>query len=642
MGKKAVEIVRGMNLSRRLVFLALVALLPSCRLFLQGSGLTPVVRYRIRAELLPETGRVVGAETLVWTNSSPVAVDELRFHLYYNAFRNERSTFMTESGVRWRSPEQRKELRFGEIRITEMRVAGGEELTDKLLYMAPDDGNGEDRTVMAVRLANRVEPGASVALEIRFTLQVPQIFARTGSAKEYYFFGQWFPKIGVLQSDGSWHCHQYHAHSEFFSDFGDYQVSLTVPERFVVGASGVLKSRVFAPGKTKTLVFAEKNIHDFAWTAYPFFQRVVESIRLRDNARATEIVLLLSPGHGHARERYLRSVRYAMTFLADRIFPYPYQSITIVDPPSDGMETAGMEYPTLMTGFFFPLFSKSLRLTEWVTIHEFSHQYWYGMIGSDEFREAWLDEGINTFFEMEMADDYFRSTGESTDLGFMNVMNWEYQRLLSSGLLPLIPVNSDSWKFIDGRNYAASVYSKAGIFLRSLKNYVGVQKMTDFFRFYGLKYRFRHPRTEDFIRTFGEFMGEDFGWAFDQFINGEANLDQAVFSASSTKISNKPDTFRNQVVFIRREGYFPVDLLIRLKNGREIRYLWKERERWRKIVSFDPAPIRLAAVDPEFKVPLDRNLLNNSRTLDGGRPVVRRLSGALTFFFQNLLGFLPL
>lgn len=185
-----------MNLSRRLVFLALVALLPSCRLFLQGSGLTPVVRYRIRAELLPETGRVVGAETLVWTNSSPVAVDELRFHLYYNAFRNERSTFMTESGVRWRSPEQRKELRFGEIRITEMRVAGGEELTDKLLYMAPDDGNGEDRTVMAVRLANRVEPGASVALEIRFTLQVPRFSPAPEARRNITFSDNGSPKSG--------------------------------------------------------------------------------------------------------------------------------------------------------------------------------------------------------------------------------------------------------------------------------------------------------------------------------------------------------------------------------------------------------------------------------------------------------------
>jgi hypothetical protein len=611
-------------------------------LFPQGNEPPPVVQYQINAELLPDAGEVLGSETLIWRNPAPVAVDELRFHLYYNAFRNERSTFMTEGGERWLPPARLHELRFGEIRITAMRVAGGEDLTGKIVYLAPDDGNGEDRTVMAVHLANRVEPGASVTLEIGFTLQVPQIFSRTGREKEYFFFGQWFPKIGVLQPDGTWHCHQFHAHSEFFSDYGDYRVTLTVPGRFVVGASGSLVKRNFGAGGVKTVVFSQKGIHDFAWTAYPLFQRIVESVRLRGNTRETEIILLLSPGHENARERYLRSVKYALTFLACRLFPYPYRTITIVDPPLDGMGSAGMEYPTLITGGFFPLFSRELKFVELVTIHEFLHQYWYGMIGSDEFREAWLDEGVNTFFEMEMLDDYLQSRGESIDLGLMKAMDWEFQRLRSAGLLPLNPVNSYSWKFVDFRNYSASVYARAGIFLRSLKNYVGARKMTDFFRFYGLKYRFRHPRTEDFIRTFDEFMGEDFGWAFDQFINGEANLDQAVYSIASVKISDRPETYRNEVIFIRREGFFPVDLLIRLKNGCEIRHLWKERERWRKIVSFDPSPVRLAAVDPEFKVPLDRNLLNNSRTIDGGQPAIRRLSAVLTFFFQNLLGFLPL
>jgi len=626
---------------RYLVFVLAAVLFPS-RLFLQENEPMPVVQYRINARLLPDAGRVVGSETLIWRNSTPVAVDELRFHLYYNAFRNAQSTFMTELGERWLPSTRLRELHFGEIRITAMRVAGGEELTGKIVYLAPDDGNGEDRSVMAVRLAKRVDPGASISLEIGFTLQVPQIFARTGRAKEYFFFGQWFPKIGVLQPDGTWHCHQFHAHSEFFSDYGDYQVSLTVPGRFVVGASGSLVKRNIDADGTKTVVFSQKGIHDFAWTAYPLFQRVVESIRLKGNNRKTEIILLLSPGHKSVRECYLRSVKFALTFLADRLFPYPYPAITIVDPPSDGMGSAGMEYPTLITGGFFPLFSKGLKFTELVTIHEFSHQYWYGMIGNDEFREAWLDEGVNTFFEMEMLDVYFRSTGERINLGFVDVMDWEFQRLQSVGLLPLNPVNSCSWKFVDSRNYSASVYARAGIFLRSLKNYVGTRRMTEFFRFYGLKYRFQHPRTVDFIRTFNEFMHEDFGWAFDQFINGEANLDQAVYSAKSVKISNRPETYRNEVIFIRCEGFFPVDLLIRLKNGREMRYLWKERERWRKIVSFDPAPIRLAAVDPEFKVLLDRNLLNNSRTLDDGQPVIQRLSAVLTFFFQNLLGFLPL
>ena len=177
-------------MAKRYLIFVLAAVLFPFRLFLQENEPLPVVQYRINAELLPDAGKVFGSETLIWKNPAPVAVDELRFHLYYNAFRNEQSTFMTETGERWLPPARLRKLHFGEIRITAMRVAGGEELTGKIVYLAPDDGNGEDRSVMAVHLANRVEPGASVTLEIGFTLQVPQIFARTGRAKEYFFFGQ--------------------------------------------------------------------------------------------------------------------------------------------------------------------------------------------------------------------------------------------------------------------------------------------------------------------------------------------------------------------------------------------------------------------------------------------------------------------
>ena len=602
----------------------------------------PGLVYQIQAELLPERNQLLATEVLTWANPAAEPISELRFHLYYNAFRDRNSTFMNESGAfRW-STRQLRNKKFGFIRIVAMRVISGEDLTRKIRFLAPDDGNADDRTVMAVSLESPLEPGQSIQIETRFELTMPEIFARSGRSGDYFFFGQWFPKIGVLEADGSWNCHQYHAFSEFFSDYGSYRVTLTLPERFVVGASGRLISRQIAAGR-KTLVFTEEDIHDFAWTAYPKFRRIVERIRLKGNSQDTEIIMLLSPGHELVRSNYLGSLKFALRFFADAVFPYPYQTITLVDPPLRGAGSDGMEYPTLITAGYLPLVPGNRTLAELVTIHEFGHQYWYGLVGNDEFREAWLDEGVNTFFEMAIMDDYYRGANAYLDLGLLAIPDWVIQRARAVHLKPLDRVNTLSWKFINGGYYGANVYNKAGIFLRSLGNYIGRQKMFDFFKFYAMKYRFRHPRSADFIAAFNEFTGQDFNWAFEQFINGETNLDQAVFHIDSELVQATPAIYRNEAVFARYEGYFPVDLLIRLQNGKEIRYLWKEREKWKRIVFTDSAALDAVLVDPELKIPLDRNLANNSRFLRGTfRSGIAKMALTFAALFQNLFAMILL
>ena len=164
--------------------------------------------------------------------------------------------------------------------------------------------------------------------------------------------------------------------------------------------------------------------------------------------------------------------------------------------------------------------------------------------------------------------------------------------------------------------------------------------MYNFFKYYAEKYKFKHPTAGDFIDTFNAFMNEDFSWAFDQFIKGEKGLDHAVHSVESVKIAAKPDMYKNEVVFVRKEGYFPVEWLITLESGKEIRSVWSTREKWKKIVLDDPSPIKHAAIDPLYKVPLDRNFLNNSKGCDPTTSGIKRLSMKIGFFFQNLLGFL--
>lgn len=602
----------------------------------------PAIDYFIRAELLPHERRLLASETLTWTNRSAQPVSEMRFHLYLNAFRDPRSTFFEESGHFRRSAAGSKRVHFGAVTIRGLRCVGGADLLPRSRYAAPDDGNAHDRTVLVVPLADPLAAGAKIKLQIDFELAMPDIFARSGQQGDFFFFGQWYPKPGVLLPDGSWHCHQYHQYSEFFADFARFHVEITAPRPFVLGASGHLTGTRVNPGGSVTRIYEENNIHDFAWTAWPRFKVHRERLRLAGNNFDTEIILLLAPDHQADKQRYLQSLRFALTFFSERLFPYPYRTITLVDPPAGALAAGGMEYPTLITGATSRFIPDAIHALELVVIHEFGHQYWYGMIASDEFREAWLDEGVNTFFEMEAMTAYFGTIPSAIDSGVLDVEDWELHHARVAQLPGLDPLRTPAWKFLDGQSYGASVYSKAGLLLRSLKNLVGEARMSDFFRAYAMKYRYGHPGSDDFAREFMQLMPGDFAWAFDWFVRGSSNLDQAVAKVDAVRLAGAAPRWRNEAVFVRREGYFPVELLVRLADGREVRHFWKENERWRRIVFVDRSPLREALLDPQLKVPLDRDLLNNSLRLRPQTGGTRKMAAVLTFLFQSLLALIPL
>lgn len=599
----------------------------------------PIVTYLIEARLIPKDRTLTATQTMSWRNTTEHTVDHIRFHLYYNAFRSPESTYLQELKYYRFSEQDLAQTRFGEIKIKEVRRINGGDLTGNMRFVAPDDNNKEDRTVMELKLEKPAEPGDTVRLKLRFESVIPKIFTRTGGEGDYFLIAQWFPKFGVLEANGQWHCHQFHNHTEFFADYGDYKVAMTVPAEYIVGASGNLVNKEKNADNTITYFHEEKDIHDFAWTAYPHFERITDSIKLPGLARETQIELLLAPGHGFARQRYLNALKSAMLFYAKVIAPYPYQKITLVDPPLKGMASSGMEYPGLITGGTMWLMPSGMKMTELVTIHEFGHEYWYGIIGTDEFREAWLDEGVNSFMEIEAAGEYYKNSPSVLESAVMDVNILDISRLRAHTLMPVDPVQQYSWKFLNGNQYGNNVYSKAAIFLNSLKNLVGKEQMYNFFKYYYNKYTFKHPTTEDFIETFNTFMNEDYSWAFDMYIRSPGELDHAVASISSYKLNGNSDTYRNTVVFIRNKGFFPVELLITLEDGKEIKSFWNERQAWKKVEFDDTSPVAAAIIDPHFKIPLDRNYLNNSRVRNPSRTGIKRLAVKAGFWFQNILAF---
>jgi len=600
-------------------------------------GIGPIAGYSIDATLLHGSRKITASEILTWKNTSSSNLDKLRFHLYYNAFKNLKSTFMKESEYYQELKPGASKLKYGEIKITEIRELTGADLTGKMRFIAPDDNNPDDKTVMEVKLPAPLTPGQTIRLKIQFVLTVPEIFARTGVEDDYYFIAQWFPKIGVLQADGQWNCHQFHENSEFFADYGEYQVKLTVPDSFIVGATGTLVKTEKNADDTRTYWYEEKDIHDFAWTAWPEFIKITDSIMLTGNNSKTEIELLLAPGHESGKDRYLNSLKFAMEYMSRRIMPYPYKKITLVDPPLKGINSGGMEYPTLITTGYLSFLPGSIKQLELVTIHEFVHQYWYGMVATDEPREAWLDEGITTFFENEISGQYFQDSFSLLDSFLFKIDNAEWGRNQAGLLLRVDPVNQYSWNFLNVFQYTSSVYYKPALLLTGLKNIVGKSRMYDFFKYYAEKFKFKHPDSDDFVDTFNTFIGEDFSWAFDQYIMQAGKLDQAVYSVKCTELSSKPARFRNEVVFVRNEGYFPVELTILMEDESQINYFWNEKEKWKRIVFDRSTRVKQASIDPAFKIPLDYNYLNNSMMSDLHTISINRPPLRLGFLFQNIL-----
>lgn len=607
-----------------------------------------VADYRITASYDAAAHTVTGHEVLTWRNTSAEAAPDLYFHLYLNAFANNRSSFVRETGEQWVDWLERHPHGWGYMLVKSLR-AGGTDLTDRIRFVHPDDDNIDDRTVCRVLLDQPLAPGAVLEVEIDFVAKLPKLVARSGYAGPFAFVSQWFPKIGVYE-DGHWNCHQYHLTTEFFADFGTYDVTLTVPRNAVVGATGVLRES-HADGATQSLHFVADNVHDFAWTLDPRFT-VVEKA-----ADGVSLRLLVQPNHLAQADRYLDAAGAALRRYREWFGPYPYPQLTIVDPGAGGIAAGGMEYPTLITVGTTWWMPRRLRLPEFVTVHEFGHQYWYGMLASNEFEEAWLDEGVNSYVEGRILDQLY-GAGSYVDLFGLQVDSTAIRRLQYLRAPQHDPMARPAWQFLDRSSYGAISYSKTALVLDTLGTYVGQEALQYALAQYYERWRFRHPRGEDLLASLNESLGQDLGWYFDQTVSGTGVVDYAIAEVNADELHGnggftvspgdvgeemvpQPPAerrYHNEVV-VERLGsvQLPVDVQITFDDGSVSHEHWNGRDRWKRFEYTGTQRVEWAVVDAP---PLDVNWINNSRMRDAGTRGIVRIAGRWGFWFQNLMYFL--
>ncbi len=440
------------------------------------------VHYRMKASLEPGQRRVRGWLQLRMRNNSRVAITEVRFHLYLNAFAHEDTLFMSKS---------RGKMRFsrfdsgqpGWIKVLSIN-RGQAVLKQKKLH---------DGTVLAVPLDEPLPPGEDLSLMMEFESKLPHLYARTGRAGDFFMVAQWYPKLAYLNKDGTWHSPPYHAYEEYFGPFAGYHVELTIPHGWAVGATGA-RPRIDPVGddlENQRFQLSAAGVHDFAFAAWPGFQEM-ESSR-----SGVKVSLLTVPGRG-ASERIFSMVGHGLDRLQRWLFPYPYPLLTVVDVPTRGLGAAGMEYPSLFTTWTPRWIPRWVHGVDVLAIHELVHQYFQGMVASNEVAEPWLDEGVTTYVTGLIVDELFGPDRSVVDLGAVRLGHHQQRRLsaMRSGSKPLAVAGAAA-SFKSSASYGRTVYSRAALLLATVEDLVGREKMLIALGGYARKYAFSHPGSHD-------------------------------------------------------------------------------------------------------------------------------------------------
>jgi hypothetical protein len=626
-----------------------------------------ITGYKIDAGLNPLTKVVTGRMEAFWVNTSSDLVPDIHMHLYMNAFRSNRSTFFKGSGG---SPGN-KDSDIGWIDILTFSDNKGNDLTPGMKYISPDDGNPYDKTVLKVMLPKTVRPGDTVHIKIDFETRLPSTIRRTGYSDDFYFVAQWFPKFGVYEpagmrysTDGSWNCHQFHANSEFYSYHSVYEVNITLPQNFVVGSGGVLMSETETEDGLKTLNFRAEDIVDFAWTAWPDY--AVYS----DKWNHVNITLLLPKERIKQVNRQFTAVKNALEYFDKNVGPYPWPHLTFVDPPPKGGGAGGMEYTTLFTSassFFIPSFFHNPEL---VTVHEFGHAYFMGILASNEFEEPWLDEGVNSFWQERIMDHYYGSSSGRINHPLLKISDRTFSRLsyVTSPGRQVVSNAEYSWNYPHG-TYNMMSYNKSATCLHTLMGIVGEETINDIFREYYRKWAFKHPSGQDFIDIVNEVVllnhgnkfGQDMNWFFDQTLFGTGICDYRVAGIINRK-HQKPegrtgteeplthnelydsDSLYTAIAQIERIGevMLPVDVLIHFDNGDEVTESWDGRDRFKDFTYTGYRKIQWVKIDPQFKIRMDVNYINNSMTISPDHVPLRRLINKFIAFLQLYISIISL
>jgi len=633
-----------------------------------------LANYKIDARLDPSKHTITATETLTWTNNGASEVTTLPFHLYLNAFKNEASLFMKQSHGELRGATKAADGGWGWISVESVQV-GGVELLSKWKITPPADDKlfpperlaPKDETVAELALPTPVGHNETVEVTFKFTAQLPEVFARSGYKGDFNMVAQWFPKIGVRSGPPGaehWDCQWYAAHTEFFADFGVYDVTLTVPNNYRVAATGVLVAKNDSAGNTHTLQYHAEDVHDFVWMADPWMNVMSDKAKLEDGT-TVEVRVYYRGEQKDFAVRHLQAGIAAIERFSAAYVPYPWPIMSIVDPPVDAGGASGMEYPTLITTAGDSVFARpGVRLPEYVTIHEVGHNWFQGILASNEFEEAWLDEGVNEWADTKVMDETYGAATSGIDWMGWQAQIFQLRRALSTdpSALPS-PIATAAYAFVDSANYGEATYVSTMRALHTLEQTVGPTKFAAAMKTYAKTFAFKHPTGRDLFDTLAKELDQDLSWFFSPVFHQVGGLKLAIRSTScrpghpdrgvygdgsnrkfvsdgESKDKEKEAGSYDCEVVVQSTGvvHVPVDVEFRFADGSAQTGTWVDHgDSWKRFSLQASSRLVEVRLDPENKIGIDSPVTHHER-LDGDGAASMRAAAWLASVTQTLMG----
>ncbi len=589
-----------------------------------------ISEYHMNVVYLPDTKEIKGQQTLTWENPGTAPVQDLYLHLYPNAFESKKTTFMRESGGKLRQDEAKADS-VGSMTLLSIKGEDGSDLQRRMEFVQPDDGNKDDHTLVKIPLPKPVGGGERVTIQTEFLVKLPAAFARMGYVGDFVMAGQWFPKVAAYEKAGTrgrtvegWNLHQYHGNSEFYSDFGIYDVKIQVPAAYTVAATGFPVKPAVTENDMKTYQFYAEDVHDFAWSASPNFIYVEEPFS-SPQIPGVKIKLYLDPNHKELKDRYMYAAKKALARYSQWYGTYPYSTLSIVVPPADGNGAGGMEYPTLVTAWGASEKNPDLEL-ERVVVHEIGHQFFYGLVATNEFEEAWLDEGFTSYAEDK-------------------VMEAEY------GVTPNLPIESsyitspnalqlEAWKYDGHSEYADNVYTRAKLVLKELEKQVGSKTMDRIMNTYFQRWEFKHPSTKDFQKVVEDVTKTKWDDFFNQYVYGKMMMDYSVESIRVKPSGDKSAASYESTVLIAKHGGSspPVPIQFHFTDGTTLDKTWDGAEASIEYKLTHTAPVDWVRVDPNYTLVLENKHINNYMQTEVDPTWKVRLNLGILQFLQTIFG----
>ncbi len=497
---------------------------------------------RIEVTLDDQQHYLRGFEELNYQNNSPDTLRHLYVHLWPNAYQHDHTQY-AEQQYRNGNTDfyYAREQERGFIDSLDFTIDGRQVLYFSTEY-TPD--------IARIDLPAPLPPGGSMTITTPFRVKLPKVFSRLGHTGQAYFISQWFPKPAVYDKKG-WHPIPYLDLGEFYSEFGSYDVSITLPSNYVVMATGNLmnedeqrwldelaalsddsirarkkQAKPESSSTLKTVRFVEGNVHDFAWFADKRWVVRKDSVKEATTGEQITTWSAFLPGYLDTWRNANRHLIKAVEYYGKWVGPYPYKTIKAVQ--GDMKAGGGMEYPTIT------VIDRDMG-EEYVIIHEAGHNWFYGILGSNERDHAWLDEGINTFYEQKTIDAIRKEPGTRSlvrDSEMDISMNAILYQMMASGKDQ--PIDQTSLKFRE-LNYGLDVYYKTAMLLRWLEDYMGEERFEAAMKAFYQTWKFKHPDPEDFRAVFQQHTDRPIDWFFDAALQHDQMFDFRISGVEHTE-----------------------------------------------------------------------------------------------------------